>query len=314
MTTTGFAAIGSVDLRRASAGRCRPAGWLLLAVAALFVVVPAAAARTDDDDDKNEVKAPARVQPGVREAEFESRVFQNYNHGLPSGRKRLEIALAICIDDINRTCKLSETQKKKIELAGRGDINQFYVLYDKVRSKYLEARDDNQKMNALWNEISPLQLMVQRGIFDEDSLLFRSLHSALTHEQWADFDAVARERRSFRHRTQIEQVVAALELNAPLGNAQRREVIAALQKLIRPPRKSAYAVVMYQISRLPDDKLKPLFDDVQWKAVRGQLNQYVRLKDWLKQSGQLSEEDDDDETNNSKPAAGKDAKPAAGKG
>jgi hypothetical protein len=58
------------------------------------------------------------------------------------------------------------------------------------------------------------------------------------------------------------------------------------------------------MSLLPDDKLKPVFDRIQWKLVRAQLDSYKGMVQWLKQSGQWPEEDDVD-------APPADARPAA---
>jgi hypothetical protein len=300
-------------MRRARADRSRLRGWLSGAVAlvVLFVVIPRAPARPDDDDDddKEELKRPIGVRGGFQEAEFDRWIFQNVGDGLAGARKRLEQMLALRIDDIDRTCKLTEAQKKRVRLAGRGDIKQFYVLYDKVRRKFLEVRHDPQKVqNEIWAEIRPLQGMVQFELFDEDSLLFRSLHNSLTGEQLALFEAGAREQRASRHLARIEVVVELLDLNVPLTNLQRREVIAALKKLTKPPRKSGspgYFGVMYQMSQLPDEKIKPLFDGVQWKAVRAQLDQCKGWKNWLRESGQLPEEDEEADPGEAKPAAGK---------
>ena len=54
-----------------------------------------------------------------------------------------------------------------------------------------------------------------------------------------------------------------------------------------------YYLVMYQASQIPEDKLKPMFDDIQWKMVNRQLAQYKQYKQYLKQTGQLPEEDEE---------------------
>jgi hypothetical protein len=278
-----------------------------------FMVAPAAArpepvGADDDDDEKDDVKQQVvRQQHVFQEADFDRWIFQNNNEGLAGVRKRLESMVSLYMDDLDRTCKLTDAQKKRIHLAAEGDIKRFYVLYEKVRQKFLKVRHDQVKMQEIWQEINPLQVMVQTGIFDEDSFLFRSLHNALTSEQYALFDARVRERRTFRHHAQIELAVAMLELNVPLSETQRNEVIAALKKLTKPARKSgnySYYVLMYQVSQLPYEKIKPLFDDAQWTAVHFQLNQYKGWRQWLKQSGQLADEDEDADTN--EPAARKD--------
>jgi hypothetical protein len=282
-----------------------------LACVATFVIVAPVSARPDDDDDEEEAKpaapVPLQVVRVLEEADFNRWIFRNNTDGLAGARKEMDTILALHIDDIDRTCNLTEAQKKRLQLAGRGDIKQFYVLYETARRKFLEVRQNPQKMNAFFAEISPLQTKVQSGILDEDSLLFRSLHNTLTSEQWALFEARSRERRASRYECQIEIAVGMLEMNVPLTNSQRRELIGALKKLTRPPRKLGaltHQVVMYQMAHLPDAEIKTLFDEVQWKAVRTQIDNFKGLRDWLKQTGQLPDDDDEAEKDDAKPVAG----------
>jgi hypothetical protein len=322
MTPHAAAAGKAVKLRLATDNTFRLVGRLLLAAAATVVTAPAAraraldpapaAARADDDDDDSTEEAKkaalARVQPVFQEADFNRWIFQNNIDSKVGVRKRLESMMAVAVDDIDRACKLNAAQKERIELAGRGDIKRFEVLYEKIRQKFLKVRHDQQQVDDLWQELTPLQVMAQSGLFDEDSLLCRSLHNVLTAEQFAIFDASACERRAFRHRARIELVVATLEMHAPLTESQRQGVIAGLAKLIEPSRRSspyAYHVMMYRLSLQPDEKIKPLFDEVQWKAVRTKLKQFKGWKDFLEQAGQLPEEDEEFDNSAAKPAAKK---------
>jgi hypothetical protein len=303
MKGSGFAA-----LRLAHPRRC--GGMLLLACLAMSVLVaPALARPDDDDDDRDEAKAAAPVPQQVfQEGDFDQWIFQNNRGGLADVHRELATILSLRIDEIDRTCKLTEAQKKRLQLAARGDIKQFYVLYQKIRQKFLEVRHDPQKMDALWDEIGPLQTKVQLGILDEDSLLLRSVHNVLNSEQYALFESSDRERRSARYECQIEMAVGILELSAPLTNAQRREVIAALKKLTKPPRKFGaltHLVVMYQMANLPDAAVKTLFDDAQWKAVRAQIDVFKGMRERLKKSGQLPEDEDETEKDDARPVAGK---------
>jgi hypothetical protein len=287
----------------------RSLAWLFLGLAVSFLAAPTATARPDDDDDDaDEVKPAAPAQHVFQEADFDRWVFQNNNEGPAGVRKRLMTMLGLHIDDIDRTCKLTEEQKTRIELAGRGDIKQFHALYEKVRQKFLKVRHDQQKMNDLWQEINPLRATVQHVIFNDDSFLFRSLHNILTAEQFAQFDASAGARRAYRQRARVELAVAMLEQNAPLTDAQRTALIEALTKLTKPGRQPGiygYYVLMYQLAQLPEEKLKPYFDDLQWKPVSMQLRQFKGWKQWLRQAGALPEDDEEADNNDAKPAAGR---------
>ncbi len=259
----------------------------------------------------------AAGQPQWTDENFEQWVFNR--GGGPGGnaasaRKELDRSLLLNIQDIDRVCKLTETQKKKLELAGRGDIKRFYDHYEVVKQKFQRLKqkqqDDNwqELWNELWQDINPLQMSFQSGLFHEDSLLHKSLRHTLTAEQLPRYQAQAEERRRFYHLASIELAVNSFEECMPLRDAQRQELIALLLKELKPPRKSnrnELYVVMVQMSLLPDDKLKPVFDRTQWKMVRAHLDNYKGSVQWLKQSGQWPEDDDDVDA----PPA--DAKPAA---
>ena len=59
--------------------------------------------------------------------------FDQWVFGAPrnsrAGRNKLDSLLTLEVDEVCRTCGLSEVQKKKLVLAGRGDIKRFF---DKV--------------------------------------------------------------------------------------------------------------------------------------------------------------------------------------
>src|SRR5207302_5495045 len=126
-------------------------------------------------------------------------------------------------------------------------------------------------------DLVPLRAVMQGGPFHEDSLLCKSLRNTLTDEQFAKYDALTRERRAFRHRANIELAVSMLEQAMPLRDAQRRELIAVLEKETSPPRKGgqyeAY-LILHQLGLLPDTKLKALFSDTQKLVLDRQLAQY----------------------------------------
>jgi len=287
----------SVTPCQASAKLTPSASSLFCGLLAAFVLAAPAQAQQPDDEDVPQAAAAVVVgQQQFTDENFDQWIFQN-NGNFSGARQHLDVLLALQMEDIDRVCKLTDAQKKKLLLTGRGDIKRFFDLYENLKKKFQLAKNDQQKMQKIWQEMSPLQIMLQTGLFNEDSLLFKSLHNTITSEQFQHYQALARERRAFHHRASIELVVNMLELNMPLRAAQRRELVTLLSNVTKPPRKSGqygYYVLMFQLAQLPAGKLQPLFDDAQWKAVSGQFNQFKGMRQWLKQSGQLPEEEDDD--------------------
>ena len=84
------------------------------------------------------------------------------------------------------------------------------------------------------------------------------------------------EKKRFRYRAKVELIVASLD---QYGRLQRRPAPGA--RGADPPRDRApqkfgqydYWLVMYQTGKIPEAKLKPIFDEQQWGFVNRQLNQ-----------------------------------------
>jgi hypothetical protein len=300
------------DAPRAGAAGRRLLRLASLALLALLIVLTPVRSKPDDDDDddKDAKENAAAAQPQVFFAEenFDQWVFQN-NGTFTDARRRLDQLLSLRLDDVDRVCKLNKAERAKLQLAGRGDIKRFFVLYDHVKQKFQAARNDQQKMNDIWREINPLQTMLY-NMFDDSSILGKSVRHALPPEKLALYEAALHQRLMARHRAHVELAVAVLEQNMPLRDAQRKEVIDLLVKVAKLPRKTGnygYYILMYQMSQLPEEKLKPLFDEAQWKVIGKQLVQFKGWGQWLRQSGQLPDEDDDDKADKADKAADKQA-------
>ncbi len=92
----------------------------------------------------------------------------------------------------------------------------------------------------------------------------------------------------FRYRAVIAGVVARLDDEMSLRAAQRRQLEQLLLDETRPPaRFSQYdsMVVLAQAAQLPEEKLKPLFDDLQWKMLKKQFDQARGIEPFLKANG-----------------------------
>jgi Na+-transporting methylmalonyl-CoA/oxaloacetate decarboxylase gamma subunit len=243
------------------------------------------------------------VQNQWTDENFDQWVFQQ-DRNASGARRRLEGLLTLHIESIDRECKLTEAQKRKLQLAGRGDLKRFFDEYEAVKRLFQSIRDDENQVNQIWQAINPLQMAKMAGLFHEDSLFYKSLQNTLTSEQFSRYDAVARERRQFRHRANIEQAVAILEQSMPLRDEQRRQLITVLMDQIKPSRKSGpgeYYAIMYQLSWIAESKLKPLFDEMQWKVINRQKSQFRGYRQFLKQNDLLPDDDGETDTADAKP-------------
>lgn len=234
-------------------------------------------------------------QVGFTDEQFEQWVFQQYGNAA-TARTRLKESLELYTEDVDQSCGLSEAQKQKMRLAGRGDIERFFRTFEKVKTKFQLIRNDQQKVNEIWQDISPLQAQLMSGLFDSDSLLQKCLVNTISREQFLKHHKVDEERRRFHHESKIGLVVTMLDQYAPITAEQRQQLIALLLRETRPPRKLGqydYYVMMHQVSKIDEEKFKTILDDIQWQVFNQQFGQMRGMDQWLKQNGLLSDDEED---------------------
>ena len=80
------------------------------------------------------------------------------------------------MEDLERTCGLTPVQKKKLMLAGRGDIKRFFDHVEEIRKKFEKTRNDqNQFGNDLAGHPDPPSPTFQAGVFGDESIFAKSV-------------------------------------------------------------------------------------------------------------------------------------------
>lgn len=236
-------------------------------------------------------------------------------------RSRLNSDLSTRVDEIDRHCRLTEAQKQKLLLAGRGDIKRFFDRCEQAKEKLHLAGEKFQKENLqaagdkaaervaeaqlmvqmeveMMQSAAPLQRTLQKGLFQEDSLLYKSLRNTLTDEQAARFEAAKAGGVAARHLAGVERAVEVLGRDARLTAVQRRELVKLLVAEIKPPPKPAPSrydewYILCMMRRLPEGRLKPLFDAERWADVSQRISRYKVIEPELRQLGLLPDEGGD---------------------
>ncbi len=235
-------------------------------------------------------------QVGWTDEQFDQWVFQQYGNA-STARVRLKESLELYTEDVDQTCGLSDAQKQKLRLAGKGDIEHFFRKFKKVKTKFQAIRNDQQKVNQIFQDISPLQAKLATGIFDRDSLLQKCLVNTINREQFLKYLKVDEERQRFHHEAKIGVIISLLDQAAPVTAEQRRKLSDLLRQETRPPRKSGqydHYAMMHQAAKIDDEKFQQILDDIQWQVFNQQLGQMRGIEQWLKQNGILSDDDDAD--------------------
>lgn len=282
MATTVFVREDRFDVRR------------FLTVATMLVVFAAGrdAPAQDIDDDEPEVAAPVEQQFMVAEENFDQWVFGG-GRNTASARSRLDSLLTLQVEEIDRTCGITPVQKKKLLLAGRGDVKRYFGRVEEKRRKFQLVRNDANKFQAFFQELQPFQHILQQGTFGDGSLFAKTLKHTLDDRQAARHEQDLRERRQFRYRAKVDLVIAMLDSAVGLTADQRRRLSKLLAEETRPPKKFGpqdYMVVMLQVSRLPEATLKPIFNEFQWRLLGLQFDYARAMEPTLRKNGYLPDE------------------------
>ncbi|MGQ0635861.1 MAG: hypothetical protein ACT4QC_14715 [Planctomycetaceae bacterium] len=212
------------------------------------------------------------------------------------GGEQLDLQLRVLVDLAARECGLSDSQKAKLKLAGRGDIERFFDCVDEAQTKAQTALEGGQVRNEAWAQVSQevqrLQRQLHDGLFKGQSLFAKTLAKVLSSEQAEAHARAQNERRLFRRTAFVEPVVALLGDALALADEQRRNLVRLLLDELpasietsRP--ESATYMVAFEMTRLPEQKLRPLFDDAQWNNLKQNFPQFQSWGRLAEGNGQL---------------------------
>lgn len=270
----------------------------LVAPAIVLAIVGAGAAVRAQDEEEEEA-APEPNAQAVRivrmnEAQFDQWVFGNMGGGnAVMVRNKLEYRLELQVDDIARSCGLTPVQKKKLLAAGHGDIKRLFDRIEELRKKFDKVKNQQNAFGMIWQEVQPLQNTVNSGLSGEHSIFAKALRTTLTPEQHARHEQAARERMLFIYWAKVDLVLELLNNAVGFTTEQSERLRKLLAEETRPPKRlgqNDYYAVLYQLAMIPEVKLKPVFDDLQWRTLNRQLAQARGLEMWLKQNGFVPDE------------------------
>jgi hypothetical protein len=264
----------------------------LLAILFLWAAPSSDAQDIDVFDDHEPVAAQNVVVNEIHESNFDIWVFGNNRNNL-SARDRLESLLMLNVDEVERSCGLSAVQKKKLLLAGHGDLKHFLDRVDEARKVFHQLKRDQSRINEVFQMTQPLAATLRTGLFGDDSFFAKTLRSTLEPEQASRYREVLRERTQFRYQAKVNLAVTNLDSTVGLTADQRRRLVELTLKETTPFEKPAGQyegqVVLLKMSRIPEDRIRPIFDDTRWRLLSRQLQQAKGMEPFLKANGFLGE-------------------------
>jgi hypothetical protein len=271
------------------------ARWLAhLAFVICLAAFPAVLfARSDDDDLVDESKPvveanriinvirfrlDGRIEAGNVSADIDNWVFgvDRSEEGL--GETNLLSQLQRRVDVLARTSSLSKSQLNQLSLAGQGDIRRFMDRLDALKARLQSVARGPDTWQQIQLECRPLQDDFRRGVFASPSLFAKTMTRLMSVDQMRQLKKIAHDRRRFQHRAGVRMTVQKLSTALGLSDEQQIKLQELLLRETRParllegPNAAAYFNVVYaQMPRIPEQKLRPLFEPWQWAALKWKL-------------------------------------------
>ena len=128
-----------------------------------------------DDADENR---PKRERVVVLEETFDQVVYGSTGDA-DSGRAYLEKILERKIAELAQVRRPTDAQKKRLLLAGRGDVKRLFDRVEEERKQFQRFRDDLDRCAEFLAGLRPLQLDLRRGPFEFDSIYAKTLKKML---------------------------------------------------------------------------------------------------------------------------------------
>jgi hypothetical protein len=259
--------------------------WLPPLVVILTIAAAATRARAQEDDEPDE---QAQL-PG--QAQFDSRQFAHRIFGselVESARARLDIELQIQVRRLDRQYALTDAQKDKLLLAGQGDIKRAFDRVDELKQRFELLQNDHNGAADCWAQARNIHSDLAGGLFGPGSLLSKSIATTITVDQIARAEKRIRESQSGLLDAAIIEAAAKLARLLDLSRDQSESFKKLMLNEIRRPRRwgeAHYAYVMYRLSKLPEDKLRPILRDPQWKLLQELLKSWNNAESFLEKDG-----------------------------
>ena len=234
---------------------------------------------------------PAVVDPfAFNDANFNQWVFGNVRMDL-SPEERLKSFLILQTAEVERACTLSDAQRQKLLLAGSGDIKRFANRVADAKLVFDRLKHDQNNIGEMFQSAQPLAASLAAGLFGEGSFYSKTLRTTLRPEQLTSYREMIQEKNRFRYKAKVSLALANLDASVGFTTDQLHRFAAVILKETTPTEKPApqqeVNVVLCKIARLPESKIRPIFDDVQWNSLSQRLHQARQMEPELRALGLL---------------------------
>ncbi|HUG18974.1 MAG TPA: hypothetical protein VMM56_08340 [Planctomycetaceae bacterium] len=229
----------------------------------------------------------------INEQTIMSWIFNN-RQSTDRVREELEEIIQTRIDLIVAACDLTPEQRAKLELAGAGDIHRFFNEYESLRRTIRIGNVSMEEYQEINQKVQPVRQKYSAGLHSRESLFAKAVPYVLDATQQSQYAEFERGRRKRQYESMVRGTVALIENEVPLTRDQREKflkLILAEEAPLRVDVVSYYHVymVLYRISKIPEEQLKPIFLENEWKVMKPLINRGQAYRQVLIREGLLVE-------------------------
>ncbi len=237
----------------------------------------------------------AAQDPGSDTEQFDRRVFGVINspeNPFAALEAQVDLELARIAQSIN----LSNDQIERLRLAGRGDIQRFYVRVEHARRQLL-AMNNSQKGNNNNNNINrlamPLKIELKKGLFGTGSLFQKVVANSLDDRQSAALQQHLSRVNKLQTESAVRMFVSKIGLHLPLTSGQRTKLTDVLLENVKSVGNNStyrFHVVLYRFGKVPREEYETFFDKDQMQMIANLTRAGQEIGEYLKEEGVIDDE------------------------
>jgi len=218
--------------------------------------------------------------------------FEDHGASETQTRKRFLSLLDSQSQAMIRLYSLSAAQAKKLYLAGKGDIHQYFSRLSEIRSKSTSVPPRGEQVDAIMKEH---QNSLRGGIFGDESLFQKTLRTILTDEQRARYQSIEREQQ----RRILESVMLDWDRTADRfklwGEPRKKFIELLIPHLHVPANAGAYShsIVFLEAWR-HREQVRPLLTATEWEKFEWQVGRAKEVIPTLEARGFWASTSEDD--------------------
>lgn len=214
-------------------------------------------------------------------------------------QKRMNAAVTVEIQAIHGRLLLTDSQKKKLNLAAHGDIAKLFDLVAELRPKMTSKPLRQDEYVVLMDQLQPFRTSREFGIIREDSLFRKTLRGILTDEQRVLWQSLQRERQKATIEAALQNTERS-DMSFKLRGETRTKFIELILDHGQLPQSVGpfgQWIVILEANVLRD-RVRLLLDDDEWNQFEWQVGQAKRYVPTLDNYGLWTarRSNDDDET------------------